>query len=263
MKNGLLSILLVFALLAGPAARAQYAARDTSALRSELSAPAFRATQLIAPGVLIASGIGIHCFGHDAIDVPVNDWFQNQWRAGGPERPFDNYIQYVPIVSSLGLGLLGARSEHAFTDRLIQGTISCALLGAVSWSCKKLIDSPRPNGVNNESFPSGHSDWVFLGAELVRMEYGWGWGAGAYAIATTVAIMRNYNNWHWLSDCLFGAGLGILAAHAGRWLLEPVKDWLDIPTIRWDGLGTRIQPAFGPTVDPVSGTLCASLALRF
>ena len=263
MRNGILSILLVFALLAGPAARAQYAVRDTSAMRTQVSAPAFRATQLIAPGVLIASGIGIHCFGHDAIDVPVHDWFQNQWRAGGPERPFDNYIQYAPIVSYAGLGLLGVKAEHAFTDRMIQGLLSCAMLGAVSWGCKKLIDSPRPNGVNNESFPSGHTDWVFVGAELVRMEYGWGWGAGAYAIAMTVAVMRNYNNWHWLSDCLFGAGLGILAAHAGRWLLEPVKDWLSIPTLPWDGLGSRVQTALVPTVDPVSGTLCASLAFRF
>lgn len=252
----LLPIFLILSLLVGPQAQAQRIRQADSSV--------FKPTQLIAPGVLIASGIGIHCWGHDAIDVPVNQWFQEKWRAGGPERGFDNYIQYVPITGYVGLGLLGVPAKHAFTDRMIQGVISCATLGIISWSCKELIYSPRPNGANAKSFPSGHTDWVFIGAELVRMEYGWGWGAGAYAIAMTVAVMRNYNNWHWLSDCLFGAGLGILTAHVGEWLLEPVKNWLNIPTIQWDGLRkTQVQTALVPRVDPVSGTVCASLAFVF
>ena len=50
----------------------------------------------------------------------------------------------------------------------------------------------------------------------------------------------------------------------GEWLLEPVKNWLNIPTIQWDGLRkTQVQTAFVPRVDPVSGTLCASLAFVF
>ena len=251
----LLTALLLSLLLTGPAANAQMAVRrDTSA---------FRPSQLIAPGVLMGSGLLIHTLGHDAIDVPVNRWFQDKWRAGGPERNFDNYIQYAPMVMDLGLGLLGAKAEHAFVDRVIEAALGSACLGIVSWTMKEVINSPRPNGADNRSFPSGHSDWVFLGAELVRMEYGWGWGAGAYAIATTVAVMRNYNNWHWMSDCLMGAGLGILMAHAGRWLLEPTKNLLHIPTISWDGRRMPVQTAFMPTIDPVSGTVCASLAFVF
>ena len=115
-----LPILLLTALLAGPQARAQLATQtDTSAFRTpEVQAPAFRASQLIAPGALIASGIGIHCFGHESIDGPVNTWFQEKLRAGGPELKFDNYIQYLPIVSYLGLGLVGAKAEHGFVETL-------------------------------------------------------------------------------------------------------------------------------------------------
>ena len=98
----LLSLLLVSVLLSGWTARAQMAVRPDSTAVS-----AFQARELIAPGALIATGIGIHCFAHDAIDVPVNRWFQEQWRAGRPERTFDNYIQYVPIVMDVGLGLVG------------------------------------------------------------------------------------------------------------------------------------------------------------
>jgi len=251
----LLPILSLFLLLAGPAARAQLAARvDTSA---------FRARQLIAPGVLLTSGVAIHCFGHDAIDVPVNTWTQEKWRRGRPELGFDNYIQYLPLAMDLSLGLAGVPSEHAFVDRAIETALGAVTLGAISWTMKTVINSPRPNGVDGRSFPSGHTDWVFLGAELVRMEYGWGWGAGAYAIATTVAVMRNYNNWHWLSDCLAGAGLGILTAHVGRWMLEPTKRLLHIPTIPWDGVKRPVQMAVAPTVDPFSGAVCTTLAISF
>ena len=256
----LLPILLLISLLGAPHASAQYAVRqDSLAVRT----PTFRATELIAPAVLMTSGVAIHCFGHDAIDVPVNRWTQEQWRRGRPERSLDNYIQYVPLAMDLGLGLVGARSEHAFVDRVIETAVGALSLGAVSWTMKEVINSPRPNGVDTRSFPSGHTDWVFFGAEMVRMEYGWGWGSGAYAIATTVAVMRNYNNWHWMSDCLMGAGLGILTAHVGRWLLEPTKRLLHIPTVPWDGVKHTTQVVLAPTVDPVSGIVCTSLALRF
>ncbi len=59
-----------------------------------------------------------------------------------------------------------------------------------------------------------------MGAELVRMEYGnkiYGWSA--YAIAGSVAFLRIYNNRHWLNDVIAGAGVGILSARIGYWLL--------------------------------------------
>ena len=249
-------VLLLLLLAAGPAAQAQVAARADSS--------AFRARQVIAPGLLLGSGIGIHCFGHEAIDVPVNRWVQEKWRAGGRGYGFDNQIQYLPLAMDLGLGLIGVPAENGFVDRVLEASLGGIMLGAISWTMKEVIDSPRPNGVDGRSFPSGHTDWVFFGAELVRMEYGWGWGAGAYAVATTVAVMRNYNNWHWLSDCLAGAGLGILTAQAGRWLLEPTKRWLGIRTSDW-GSGRRpsVSTAVAPTVDPLSGALCATFAVRF
>ena len=253
------AFLLFLVLAAAPAARAQVAVRaDTSA---------FRARQLIAPGILLGSGIGIHCFGHEAVDVPVNRWVQEEWRAGRRGYGFDNYIQYVPLAMELGLGLAGVPAQHGFVDRVIETSLGCILLGTVSWTMMEVIDSPRPNGVDGRSFPSGHTDWVFFGAEMVRLEYGWGWGAGAYAIATTVAVMRNYNNWHWLSDCLAGAGLGIITAQAGRWLLEPTKRLLGIRTGTW-GAGRRpadagIQVAFAPNLDPWSGAICTTMAIRF
>lgn len=219
----LLPVLLLTALLTGPAARAQMAVRvDTAAVR----VPVFRASQLIAPGALMGAGALVHWLGHDAIDVPVRNAMQG-WRGDGPQLRFDDYVQYLPLTMNLGLGLTGVPAKHRSSDRLIETGMSFALLTVSSKILKELIPSQRPNGGDFHSFPSGHTGTAFTGAELVRMEYGWGWGAGAYAVATTVAVMRSYNNRHWLSDLFAGAGLGILCAHAGEWLLEPVKDFAD------------------------------------
>lgn len=217
----------------------------------------FNATQLIAPGILITSGILIHCFAHETIDYRIQEWAQNEWRAGGPERSFDNYIQYIPLAMHLTLGFTGVRAEHCFIERTIESAIAHATLGILSGGLKEIIDSPRPNGYGNNSFPSGHTDFSFTNAELVRMEYGWAWGAGAYAIATTVGIMRIYNNWHWASDVLFGAGIGILCAHVGGWLLEPTKRLFNID------LPEKWQFGVVPVVDPFSKTFGTTLALQF
>ncbi|MCQ2182611.1 MAG: phosphatase PAP2 family protein [Bacteroidales bacterium] len=217
----------------------------------------FKPTQLVVPGVLITSGIVIHCFAHETIDYNIREWSQNEWRAGAPEQGFDNIIQYIPLAMDLGLGLTGINSEHCFIDRAIESAIGHAVLGVLSGGMKEVIESPRPNRVDTRSFPSGHTDFSFINAELVRMEYGWGWGAGAYAIATTVGIMRIYNDWHWASDVIFGAGLGILCAHVGGWLLEPTKRILklDLPE-KW-------QFGVVPVIDPFSKSYGTALALRF
>ena len=83
------------------------------------------------------------------------------------------------------------------------------------------------------------------------MEYGPCWGAAAYTIATGVAFLRIYNRWHYFSDVVAGAGVGILCAHIGEWLLPPVKRLLG-PDV-----------ALAPTLDPVSGGVCATLAMKF
>lgn len=217
----------------------------------------FKATQLIAPGILMTSGVLIHCFAHETIDYNIREWAQTEWRAGAPGKGFDNYIQYIPLAMDLGLGFTGIKSEHCFIDRAIESALGHAVLGILSGGMKEIIDSPRPNGVDNRSFPSGHTDFSFINAEFVRMEYGWAWGAGAYAIATTVGIMRIYNDWHWASDVLFGAGLGILCAHIGGWLLEPTKRLfkIDLPE-KW-------QFGFVPVVDPFTKSYGTTLALLF
>ena len=244
-------IILLLAIAAPGMAIAQVA--DSTRVANQASRASFKASQLIAPGALMATGAIIHFTAHENIDITVNS-YTSKWRGDNPTLNFDSYVRFLPEVMHLGLGLIGAESEHDFSGRLIEGVWAIGSYAAIGFTLKTLVDSPRPDLEDNRSFPSGHAGIAFAGAELVRMEYGWGWGAGAYAVATGVCAMRLYNNKHWMSDLLFGAGAGILCAHIGGWLLEPTQKVLGI---------NRSDVVISATVDPVCGAVCPLLTFNF
>lgn len=138
-------------------------------------------------------------------------------RGKGERLEFDDYVQYLPVAGSLILGCVGAKAKHSFRDRAFIIATSYATLGILTNVPKLCIDEKRPEFAGHNSFPSGHTATVFMGAELVRIEYGGWYGVGAYTIATGVGFMRMYNGRHWLHDVVAGAGVGILSARAGEW----------------------------------------------
>ncbi len=210
-----------------------------------------RMSEMVAPALLLGSGTLLHCFAHESFDGYVRERFL-AWRGGASETIVDNYLQYVPFVFGVGLGVLGVKAEHELLDRVLFFGLSAAGIVVITRTMKSLINSPRPNGLDGNSFPSGHTGIAFAGAEFVRMEYGLGWGLGAYALATAVGVLRIRNDEHWFSDILAGAGTGILSAHIGKWLLEPSRRLL--------GMDAALSPAL---VDPPSGAVGINLAIKF
>ena len=75
--------------------------------------PAFRASQLIAPGALLASGVAIHCFAHESWDYAVNDAF-SRWRGTSGGTEFDDWVQYLPYAADLGLALYRSPCPQQF-----------------------------------------------------------------------------------------------------------------------------------------------------
>lgn len=210
----------------------------------------FTPRQLIVPGVLVAVGVwGIS----DGWLKHINRDVRHALK-GSHSFEADDYIQFLPVAGNLAAGAFGVKSRHSFRERALSTATSWLLLEVTVQGLKHTVSSERPDGSDSHSFPSGHVARSFMGAELMRIEYGDWWGLGAYAVATGVGLMRIHNDRHWLSDTLAGAGLGILCARAGNWLLPWERKLLG-----WDK-GSRDIAAM-PYYDAISGSVGASLVL--
>lgn len=173
----------------------------------------FKPALLIAPAALITLGsVGVNHFGRSKDNV--RNFFGKRHHTYA-----DDYVQYLPIASVYGLSLLGAKAKHDYVDRTMVLAVSAATMAAVVNVVKHTVKEKRPDSGARNSFPSGHTATAFLGAEIVREEYGWGYGAAAYGVAALIGVSRMWNDRHWYNDVLAGAGVGILSARVGYWLL--------------------------------------------
>ena len=87
---------------------------------------------------------------------------------------------------------------------------------------------------DQQSFPSTHAAAAFAAARVLSPQLTTVQRVGAYGAATLVSYSRIYQGDHWLSDVIFGAGLGyavgaILADEDGK--NDPQQHgWWLIPT---------------------------------
>lgn len=136
---------------------------------------------------------------------------------------FDNYIQYLPLSALPLLKLTGIESPHSFAQLTIRAGCGLLLTTCIVQPLKGIVFEWRPDRSSSTSFPSGHTAAAFTGAEMLRLEYGrvspWIPVAG-YAVAAFTGFMRVYNDRHWTSDVLAGAGIGILSANLAFWLSD-------------------------------------------
>jgi hypothetical protein len=126
----------------------------------------------------------------------------------------DNYLQYAPAFAVYGLNAVGVKGKNNFGDRSIMYGMSTIITGGIVYSIKSISKVDRPDGSANNSFPSGHTTSAFVAAEFLHQEYKHRspiYSILGYAAATTTGILRMYNNKHYLSDVIAGAGFGILS----------------------------------------------------
>lgn len=179
----------------------------------------FRVTQLIATAALIGIGAaGLSSNWMKAINRDIKHDLQNPRH---PRLRIDDVVQYTPITLTYLLRLCGVKGMHDYIDMTIISATAYALTSIAVHCIKPMAHELRPNGFDFRSFPSGHTATVFTGAEILRREY-WHvspWiGIAGYVIAAGTGFLRMYNNNHWFTDVLAGAGIGILCAQAAYWL---------------------------------------------
>jgi len=124
----------------------------------------------------------------------------------------DNYTQFVPGAVVFVLNGLGIESKHNWKDAAMIYGGSIAISTAIVVPLKKITKVERPDTSTLNSFPSGHTAIAFASAEFLRREY-WNtspWiGVAGYGMAASTGLLRMYNNRHWFSDVVAGAGVGI------------------------------------------------------
>lgn len=219
-------------------ARANDSTRFTGATAADTVR--FTTKQLIVPGALVAVGavsVGIKPL------VKARKWINSEIGVHNC-APLDDYLQYLPAAGYLFLDFAGMKSKRPFVDRVVVGATGAIIAAALTRSIKLCVNEQRPTGSRNNSFPSGHSATAFLGAELLRQDYGLTAGVCGYVVASGVGVMRILNGRHWLNDVLAGAGIGILSARAAEWLLPFNRRWLGLDRRRGDA--ALLIPSYSP-----------------
>lgn len=179
----------------------------------------FKYKQLIIPSVLI--GYGVIGLESDGL-IMVNSGIKEEVNENIDEKfTIDDFSQYVPAASVYGLNAFGVKGKHNFKDRTIILGTSYIIMSASVLSLKSIAKVERPDGSAFNSFPSGHTATAFAGAEFLWQEYkdvSFWYGISGYAIATGTGIFRMYNDRHWLTDVVAGAGIGILSTKIAYWI---------------------------------------------
>jgi hypothetical protein len=139
----------------------------------------------------------------------------------------DDYLQFAPAAAAYTMKFCKVESTHNLLDMTILYGLSNILAGGIVQGTKMVSSRERPNFANKHSFPSGHTETAFVAAEFLYQEYKdksiW-ISIGGYSVATFVGVARIYNNKHWVSDVVAGAGIGILSTKVIYWVYPYLKE---------------------------------------
>ncbi len=97
---------------------------------------------------------------------------------------------------------------------------------AITYSLKKTVTKTRPNGNDNESFPSGHTSVAFQGAAFIHRRYGLKYALPAYLGSSYVAWNRVDSDHHFTIDVLAGAAVGMASSFI---FTQPYKGFVVTP----------------------------------
>lgn len=192
--------------------------RDTIVIDSSQDLK-FKYKQLIIPTVLI--GYGVVGLNSDLLKGFNSDISDEANEHNDKKLTIDDFTRYVPAASVYILNAAGVEGKNNLRDRSVILATSCIITATTVLGLKSVTNVERPDGSDNNSFPSGHTAVAFSGAEFLWQEYKdksvW-YGIGGYVVATGTGIIRIYNNKHWLTDVAAGAGIGILSTKIAYWV---------------------------------------------
>jgi hypothetical protein len=181
--------------------------------------------QSIVPFSLITTGLIIN-YSHGSIG---KENLQKNIQNSFPDfkTNVDDFLLFVPALTMYTADLFKVKSKNdAFTQTkylVIAGLTN----NLITVGLKNITKEERPDGSDNDSFPSGHTSNAFVMATVLHHEFidSNAWLAySGYLFAATTGVFRVLNNKHWVGDVLVGAGIGILVTDL-VYRFEPLKNW--------------------------------------
>lgn len=118
---------------------------------------------------------------------------------------------YLNGLYIIGLGLHAYATDRKKSYERAEIMLSSSTMTLLATSLLKVsVKRGRPAFPEKEdSFPSGHASMSFNFASVVTAEHGPWWGVPAYALATAISYSRVNDGWHWLTDIMAGATIGL------------------------------------------------------
>lgn len=161
-------------------------------------------------------------------DEPILHWFAAH-RSPALTGFFDAVslifgAMVLPVLVAVGAAVWGWRTGQWFNAIVVAG--ATGLAGLLALALKEVTARPRPGrelwwdpeGVRTYSFPSGHTLCATT-LVLVTGYLAWrtdrharvlvGWAVGSLLLAGIVAVSRLYLGYHFLTDVLAGACVGV------------------------------------------------------
>lgn len=219
--------------------------------REQIPKVKFKTQSFIIPAVLIGYGFAA-VYDHGALeqlDLSTRAELQEDHPLFAAH--VDDYLHLAPAAAVYVLNLAGIKGKHNLFDATMLYATSAAIMGVSTHFVKQGVGRLRPNGNGYNSFPSGHTASAFMAAEFLNQEYKdvnpW-IGYAGYFVATATGTLRVYNNKHWFSDVVAGAGFG-LASTKISYLIYPYLKSIFHPK------GQRqvsIMPFYGSGVQGIS-----------
>lgn len=132
---------------------------------------------------------------------PKNKWTGAKYQIGNELG--QGYTILAPVW--LAARLSGNEKLTHVADNWMAGGI---MDGLISLGLKTVVHEKRPDGSDNQGFPSGHTMTAFMMAKIVQEEMGSKWGVPAYVLASYVGMSRIGGAKHTPGEVLAGAGIG-------------------------------------------------------
>lgn len=142
-------------------------------------------------------------------DKKMAKFFTEKERLGPTLTDFGNSFgtRYLNVVVA-GTQMIWDRSNGlAHLEALLGTTVMVTAI-------KKSVNRTRPNGENQDSFPSGHTSAAFASSASLAYAYGWKAAIPAYALTSLTFMARMEDNKHWFSDLVVATSIGIFWARA-------------------------------------------------